>query len=103
MTIWHSIVMPDCHARPDWSARRVWSNDVDSLIDNVSLAGRAVGQRQRRPTAGAPRPGCWGHVPGVDQQQFQRYADEAKATCPVARALAGIPAIDLTAKLAGGV
>jgi transcriptional regulator with PAS, ATPase and Fis domain len=44
MTIWHSIVMPDCHARPDWSARRVWSNDVDSLIDNVSLAGRAVGQ-----------------------------------------------------------
>ena len=36
--------MPDCHGRPDWSARRVWSNDVDSLIDNVSLAGRAVGQ-----------------------------------------------------------
>jgi osmotically inducible protein OsmC len=44
-----------------------------------------------------------GHVPGVDQQQFQRYADEAKATCPVARALAGIPEIVLTAKLAGGV
>src|SRR4029077_16102472 len=28
----------------DWSARRVWSNNVDSLIDNVGLAGRAVGQ-----------------------------------------------------------
>jgi hypothetical protein len=44
MTIWHSIVMPDCHGRPDWSARRVWSNNIDSLIDNVSLAGRAVGR-----------------------------------------------------------
>jgi osmotically inducible protein OsmC len=40
-----------------------------------------------------------GHVPGVDEQQFQRYADEAKAACPVARALAGIPEIVLTAKL----
>jgi lipoyl-dependent peroxiredoxin len=40
-----------------------------------------------------------GHVPGVDQPQFQRYADEAKATCPIARALAGIPEIAVTAKL----
>jgi osmotically inducible protein OsmC len=44
-----------------------------------------------------------GHVSGVDEQQFQRYADEAKATCPVARALAGIPEIVLTARLVGGV
>lgn len=44
-----------------------------------------------------------GHVPGVDEQQFQRYADEAKATCPVARALTGIPEIVVTAKLAVGV
>jgi osmotically inducible protein OsmC len=44
-----------------------------------------------------------GRVPGVDAQQFQRYADEAKATCPVARALAGIPEIVLTARLVGGV
>jgi peroxiredoxin, OsmC subfamily len=40
-----------------------------------------------------------GQVPGVDGQQFQRYADEAKANCPVSRALAGIPEIVLTAKL----
>jgi osmotically inducible protein OsmC len=40
-----------------------------------------------------------GHVAGVSQEQFQRYADEAKATCPVSRALAGIPEIVLTAKL----
>jgi lipoyl-dependent peroxiredoxin len=40
-----------------------------------------------------------GHVAGVDQQQFQGYADQAKATCPVSRALAGIPEIVLAAKL----
>jgi lipoyl-dependent peroxiredoxin len=44
-----------------------------------------------------------GHVPGIDEQQFQRYADEAKAACPVARALAGIPEMVLTAKLTVGV
>jgi lipoyl-dependent peroxiredoxin len=44
-----------------------------------------------------------GHVSSVNEQQFQRYADEAKATCPVARALAGIPEIVLTAKRVGGV
>ena len=43
-----------------------------------------------------------GNVPGVDEQQFQRYADEARATCPVARALAGIPEIVVTAKLVVG-
>ncbi len=44
-----------------------------------------------------------GQVANVDQQQFQAYADEAKRVCPVSRALAGIPEIALTAKLAGGV
>jgi osmotically inducible protein OsmC len=40
-----------------------------------------------------------GHVPGIDQQEFQTYAEQAKANCPVSRALAGIPEIALTAKL----
>jgi osmotically inducible protein OsmC len=40
-----------------------------------------------------------GSVPGVDESEFQRYADEAKANCPVSRALAGIPEIGLSAKL----
>jgi len=44
-----------------------------------------------------------GQVANVDQQQFQAYADEAKRVCPVSRALAGIPEIALTAKLAGNV
>jgi osmotically inducible protein OsmC len=41
-----------------------------------------------------------GRVPGVDEQEFHRYAEQAKADCPVSRALAGIPEIVLTARLA---
>jgi osmotically inducible protein OsmC len=44
-----------------------------------------------------------GHVSGVDEQQFQRFAEDAKKNCPVARALAGIPEIVVTAKLAVAV
>jgi lipoyl-dependent peroxiredoxin len=39
-----------------------------------------------------------GHVPGIDQEQFERYAQEAKENCPVSRALAGVPEITLHAK-----
>ena len=41
-----------------------------------------------------------GRVPGIDEQQFRRHAEEAKANCPVSRALAGIPEIVLSARLA---
>ena len=41
-----------------------------------------------------------GRVPGVDDQQFQAAAEEAKRVCPVSRALAGIPEIVVAAKLA---
>ncbi|MEA2605791.1 MAG: lipoyl-dependent peroxiredoxin [Chloroflexota bacterium] len=40
-----------------------------------------------------------GDVPGIDERQFQSYAEAAKKDCPVSRALAGIPEITLTAKL----
>lgn len=41
-----------------------------------------------------------GHVAGVDQEEFVQYAEQAKADCPVSRALAGVPEIVLTARLA---
>jgi lipoyl-dependent peroxiredoxin len=41
-----------------------------------------------------------GHVPGIDQDHFAKHADEAKAGCPVSRALAGVEEINLTATLA---
>jgi osmotically inducible protein OsmC len=40
-----------------------------------------------------------GRVTGIDEEQFQRYAEEAKAACPVSRALAGVPEIVLSAEL----
>ncbi len=42
-----------------------------------------------------------GEVPGVSAEQFAALAEEAKATCPVSRALAGTE-ITLEATLAGG-
>ena len=42
-----------------------------------------------------------GHVPGVDQEQFADFANQAKEGCPVSRALAGVPEMTLAATLAG--
>jgi len=43
---------------------------------------------------------CEGEVPGIDEETFLRIAGEAKAGCPVSRALAAID-ISLEAKLVG--
>jgi osmotically inducible protein OsmC len=40
-----------------------------------------------------------GKVPGLDAAAFQEHAKEAKAGCPVSRALAGVPEISLEATL----
>jgi lipoyl-dependent peroxiredoxin len=40
-----------------------------------------------------------GRVPGMDEAQFEQLAEEAKENCPVSKALAGVPEIDLTARL----
>ena len=40
-----------------------------------------------------------GKVPGLDAAGFKKAADEAKAGCPVSRALKGIPQITLDARL----
>ena len=42
-----------------------------------------------------------GRVPGIDSGQFQAFAEDAKVGCVVSRALASVPEIVLTAKLAG--
>ena len=38
-------------------------------------------------------------VPDLDEAHFLEHAEEAKAGCPVSRALAGVPEIDLNASL----
>ena len=40
-----------------------------------------------------------GTVPGIDQDAFQAYADKAKETCVVSRALAGVGEMSVTARL----
>jgi osmotically inducible protein OsmC len=41
-----------------------------------------------------------GSVPGIEESAFQETAEEAKKACPVSRALAGVPEINLSASLA---
>jgi lipoyl-dependent peroxiredoxin len=43
-----------------------------------------------------------GRVPGIDQAHFAEHAEEAKAGCPVSRALAGVEEMNLSATLVGG-
>ena len=38
-------------------------------------------------------------IPGIDDSTFQKIAQEAKTGCPVSKALAAVPSINLTAKL----
>jgi lipoyl-dependent peroxiredoxin len=40
-----------------------------------------------------------GTVPGVEPDQFQRYAEQAKEQCVVSRALAGVQEMTVTARL----
>jgi osmotically inducible protein OsmC len=42
-----------------------------------------------------------GDVPGINDADFQQQARDAKAGCPVSRALAGVPEVTLEARLAG--
>jgi osmotically inducible protein OsmC len=41
-----------------------------------------------------------GSVPGIDEEAFRSYAEKAKEGCVVSRALAGVPEIGLSARLA---
>ena len=42
-----------------------------------------------------------GTVPGMEDEAFKQAADDAKANCPVSKALAGVPEISVTARLQG--
>jgi osmotically inducible protein OsmC len=40
-----------------------------------------------------------GKVPGIDEEQFKEFAEQAKRTCPVGRALGGVEEIVVRAQL----
>jgi lipoyl-dependent peroxiredoxin len=41
-----------------------------------------------------------GAVPGLDDDGFRRFADQAKQNCPVSRALGAVPEMEVNARLA---
>ena len=41
-----------------------------------------------------------GDVPGIDEETFRKHAEDAKANCPVSRALAGVAEVVVDARLA---
>jgi osmotically inducible protein OsmC len=43
-----------------------------------------------------------GDVPGLDEDGFRAYAEQAKSDCVVSRALAGVGEMELSARLRGG-
>ncbi|MEA2445605.1 MAG: lipoyl-dependent peroxiredoxin [Thermoleophilales bacterium] len=65
----------------------------------------ATARVQLRPIDGAPTIAridldVEAKVPDIDEAHFQEHAQEAKAGCPVSRALAAVPEIELNARLA---
>ena len=66
---------------------------------------RATAKVQLRNVDGAPTIAridldVEGRVPDIDEAHFVEHAAEAKAACAVSRALASVPEIELTARLA---
>ena len=41
-----------------------------------------------------------GRVPGIDEDTFRQHAEQAKADCPVSRALGAVPEMNVEARLA---
>ena len=80
-----SLALGDAGHAPDTinTSAKVQLRNVDGLptIDKIDLETEAS-------------------VPGVDDAEFQKLAEAAKAGCVVSRALGGVKEINLTAKLA---
>ena len=69
--------------------------------DHVSTAARVTLRNiDGAPTLARVDLETTGQVPGLDQVRFQGYADQAVKDCPVSRALAGIPEMVVSARLA---
>lgn len=65
----------------------------------TSIQTRATVHLEGGPTITKIELDVEGDVPGVSAEDFQQYAEEAKANCPVSKALSGGPEIVLNAKL----
>jgi osmotically inducible protein OsmC len=74
--------------------------DAGHTPDSVEARARAVlKQVDGKPTIARIELTAEGTVPGIDEDEYQRIAEEAKRDCPVSRALASVPEIRLEASL----
>jgi osmotically inducible protein OsmC len=72
----------------------------DHVPDSVATRARVqLGNVDGAPTLKRIELETEGRVPGLDDEEFRRYAQEAKEGCPVSRALAGVPEMEVTARL----
>jgi lipoyl-dependent peroxiredoxin len=71
-------------------------NPPDSLRTTVKTTLRQV---DGAPTITKAELETEGSVPGLEPDQFQRYAEQAKEQCVVSRALAGVQEMTVTARL----
>jgi osmotically inducible protein OsmC len=65
---------------------------------------RTTARVHLRPVEGAPtiqriELDTEGRIEGIDQAHFADHAEAAKENCPVSRALAGVPEMEVTARL----
>ncbi len=70
---------------------------VESVKTNATVTLRFVDDA---PTITSIALSTVGKVAGIDEAAFQKAAEEAKAGCPVSRAVAGVPEVSLEASLA---
>jgi osmotically inducible protein OsmC len=71
---------------------------------NAPESVRAQAKVQLRNVNGAPTIAridleVEGSVPGIDEDAFRSYAEKAKVDCPVSRALASVPEVEVQARL----
>jgi len=71
-------------------------NPPESLATKVKTHLRQV---EGAPTITKAEIEVEGSVPGIDQDQFQQYAEQAKEQCVISRALAGVQEMTVTATL----
>jgi osmotically inducible protein OsmC len=76
------------------------SNEKLEAIDLNTIATVSMEKQDAGWTIVAIDLAVTGKVAGIDQAKFQALADGAKKGCPISRALASVPSITMTAKLA---
>ena len=79
-------------------------SNILATAGHVPTAVRTTAKVELRNVDGAPTLArieleTDGDVPGIDADEFARFAEQAKRECPVSRALASVPEIELAARL----